>query len=447
MATSVDSNCTLHQFSPKDFQEQEQQLQQQQPEILLSDQDLRYIVSRKLRGNNNFNVLKMSMVSVENTSGYLGQYYNIRVTVKLEDSSTKKLDFFAKTPPATDSPQYDYILRYDTFNKEVIFYTDVIRRMGAGKGFKWFVECYLCKKDSIIILENVKLEGYVTHDKHVPFDEQHCAWTMRALSKFHSRSLILDEKLRCTGQTILDLYGHLLHEILYTKDDLSKKGMKAAIYGISATIDLIDSLNEQQKISLKKRVNSWVWALPNLLKPSNKHRNVLCHRDIWANNIMFKHDSNGTPLGCYLIDFQLVRYCPPAMDVVCCLYLTTDRATRDRYFESLVKIYYETLKESLEDEGVNVDECLSWTAFRQSCDDVKHIALFYALMNLQIMLMPPKATEQFMESPDIFEESIYGEKRYDLIRSQCQQVEAYRNRLSEIVLETFEILPDQPTVV
>ncbi|KAI4493363.1 hypothetical protein M0802_009423 [Mischocyttarus mexicanus] len=439
MATSVDSNCTLYQFSPKDFH--------QQPEILLSDQDLRYIVSRKLRGNNNFNVLKMSMLSVESTSGYMGQYYNIRVTVKLEDSSTKKFDFFAKIPPSTDNPQYNYILKYDTFNKEIIFYTDMIRRMGAGKGFKWFVECYLCKKDSIIILENVKIEGYTILDKHIPFDEEHCSWTMKALSKFHSRSLILDEKLRRTGRTILDLYGHLLHEILYTKDDFSKKGMNAAIIGIFATIDLIDTLNDEEKISLKKRVNTWTWALPNLLKPSNKYRNVLCHRDIWSNNIMFKHDSNGTPLGCYLIDFQLMRYYLPAMDVVCCLYLTTDRATRDRHSESLMKIYHDTMRQSLQDEGLNADKCLSWSEFRESCDEVKPIALFYALMNLQIMLMPTKATEQFMESPDIFEEVIYGEKRSDLIQSQYREVEPYRNRLREIVLETFEILPDQPTAI
>ncbi|KAF7388586.1 hypothetical protein HZH68_012528 [Vespula germanica] len=434
--TSADSVNSVHRLSSNDSQKAE----------LLSDQDVRYIVERKLRGNN-FNIVNSSMVSVDNTNGYLGQYYNIRVTVKLDDSSTKMLNFFAKTLPPTESPQYAFILRYDTFNKEIFIYTDVIRRMGVGKGFKWLAECYLCKRDSVIVLENAKLEGYVIHDKLVPFDESHCLWTIKALSNFHSRSLILEEKLRRTGRTILDLYGHLMEEVLFTKDELSRKIASASVDAIFVLIDLVDELNDREKETLKKRVNSWASVFPNLLKPSSKYRNVICHRDLWANNIMFKHDSNGSPLGCYLIDFQMVRYCPPAMDVVFSLYLITDRATRNRLFDSLLKVYHETLKQALVEEGLDVEECLSWLSFRDSCYEARNIAMFFTLMNLQLMLMPTEAAEDFMGSPDDFERVLYGDKRPDLIRSQYEKVEPYRNRIKENIIEVFETLSDRPSSI
>ncbi|XP_035727994.1 uncharacterized protein LOC118444137 [Vespa mandarinia] len=431
----TDSVDTVHRLSSNDTLQKSE---------LLTDQDVRYIVERKLHGNN-FNIVNSSMVSVDNTNGYLGQYYNVHVTIKLDDSSIKILNFFVKTLPPTNSPQYAFILRYDTFNKEIFIYTDVIRRMGVGKGFKWLAECYLCKKDSIIVLENAKIEGYVIHDKHVPFDESHCILTIKALSNFHSRSLILDEKLRSTGRTIFDIYGHLFNEVIFTEDELARKISKESINAIFLLIDLDDRLNNKDKDKLKKRVNSWSLVFPNLLIPSKKYRNVICHRDLWANNIMFKYDSNGSPFGCYLIDFQMVRYCPPAMDVVLSLYLITDRTTRDRHFESLLKIYHDTLKKALKEEGFDIEECLPWLSFRDSCYETKNIALFFALINLQLMLMPSQAAEEFMGSPDDFEKVLYGEKRSELVRSQYEKVEPYRNRIRENLLEVFEMLPDQPS--
>ncbi|KAK2588554.1 hypothetical protein KPH14_006330 [Odynerus spinipes] len=435
---SVDSTCSMHRPLAKDRQRSE----------LLADQDVRYIVERKLRGNN-FHILDWSIRPFEETNGFLGLYYNIHVTVKLDGSGTKNLSFFAKTPPPAESPQNEFLQRYDTFNKEIIVYTDVLCKLGVGKGPKWLVECYLCKRNAIIVLEDAKLEGYVTHDKYVPFDESHCAWTMRALSSFHSRCLILDEKLRRTaGRTIFDLYGHLLDEVLFATDETSRNALAASVEGVYTCIDLVESLSDMEKDIVKKRVRVWASVLTKLLQPSNKYRNVICHRDIWANNLMFRYDSNGTILGCYLIDFQFIRYCPPAIDAVFCLYLNTDRATRDRHFESLLKIYHETMKRALAEEGLDVEECLPWVTFRESCEEAIHVAIIYALMNLQIMLLTSQATnEYFMGSPDRLEQVLYGDKRSELVRHQCETMEPYRARIAEVILEAFERLPDQPPIL
>lgn len=80
----------------------------------------------------------------------------------------------------------------------------------------------------------------------------------------------------------------------------------------------------------------------------------MCHRDTWANSIMFRRDSTGKPIGCYLIDFQFLRYSPPALDFMFCIYLTTDRATRYRCFDLLVDAYRDTMRQELVAEGLDV---------------------------------------------------------------------------------------------
>lgn len=43
------------------------------------------------------------------------------------------------------------------------------------------------------------------------------------------------------------------------------------------------------------------------MSPSAKHKNVLCHGDLWANNIPFKYGDDGKPVECCLVDFQLAQ--------------------------------------------------------------------------------------------------------------------------------------------
>lgn len=439
---SVDSACSVHPSLPKE--------ENRQGCEFLTDQDARYIAERKLRGNN-FHVSNWYVRELEQTNGFLGRYYNVRVIVKLDEAggATRSLSFFAKTPPSEESPQNEFLQRYDTFNKEIIVYTDVLRQMGAGKGPKWSAECYLCKRNVVMILEDAKQEGYVTHDKYVPFDEPHCAWTIRALSSFHSRTFVLEEKLRRTsGRTVGDLYGHLLEEVLFANDEKSRKALAASVSGILACVDLTPRLNSAEKEIARRRIRAWASVLSKLLRPSDKYRNVICHRDIWANNLMFKHDSKGSPVGCYLIDFQFVRYCPPAIDAVFCLYLNTDRATRERHYDSLLKIYHETMKRELAEEGLDVEEHLPWAAFRESCDETRDIGIVYALMNLQVMLLSSEVTEDyFMGSPDRLERVLYSDKRSELVSHQYESKEAYRTRIDEVIVEAFERLPDRPPIL
>ncbi|XP_043263956.1 uncharacterized protein LOC122404119 [Colletes gigas] len=415
------------------------------PAALLTDSDIVKIVERKLRSNN-FRILHWSLDNLGEVNGYLGSYYTLSVTVKFNNKS-KELKFFAKTPPPSTSPQYEFLVRYNTFNKEMIVYSELVPTMGIGNSLKWIPDYYLGKNNAIMVLEDAKQSGYVTPDKFVPYDEDHCIWVTKALCILHSRSLILDEKLRrSTGQTVMDLYGHLLEEMAFVQDDVSaRKYLASCTIGAHTMVDLIEGLSDVERTTVKNRISRWVDKIPQLLKTTSKYRNVMCHRDVWANNMMFKRDSTGKPIGCYLVDYQFLRYSPPAIDFVFCLYLTTDRDTRRRCFDSLVEIYCDTMRRELADEGLNVDDCLPRADFIESCDMAKQIALIFSVTNMQIMLLTKQASEKyFVKNTDQLEYVLYGDQRSELVLSQCKAVKAYQTRIIEIIEEIKDHLPDNP---
>lgn len=436
-AINVDKTCSALSISLQDHRETS----------LLTDRDVNKILERKL--GSNFRLVNWKLEHLGDSKGFLGQYYRLHITAKCDadGDETQSLRFFAKTPPPSDNPQYEFMQRYDVFNKEIAVYTDLMQRMGAGEPPKWMVECYFCKQNVIIVLEDASLDGYVTPDKFVPLDEDHCVWLLKTLSKFHSRSVILDEKLRLEGdnRTILDLYGHLLNEVLFVEgDEKSEKILFSSNIGFFTMVDIIEDLDNDTKNDIKCRFTMWSQKISRLLAPSKRHRNVICHRDIWVNNMMFRHDPAGNTNGCYIIDWQFICYCPPAIDFACCMYLTTNRALRDRCFDTFAKIYHDSFAQNLAQEGLDIDEYLPWTAFCDSFAEARNIALIYAALNLHVMLMSDSLVTEYFDKVEKLEQAFYGNKRGELVQHQCEAVPAYKTRALEIALEIKDRLPVRP---
>ncbi|XP_053975513.1 uncharacterized protein LOC128874634 [Hylaeus volcanicus] len=410
----------------------------------LSDSDVNTIVERKLR-TKNFRVLRWSLDSLGETNGFLGSYYTLSVTVRTDDKS-KDFKFFVKTPPPSYSPQYEFLVRSNTFNKEIIIYDEMIPKLGTGIGPKWVPEFFLGRNNEVMVMEDVTQEGYVNPDKYVPFDDDHCMWLTRAMSALHSRSLIFDEKLRrSTGKTIMDLYGKLFEESAFIETEIrARTYLYACNLGAKALVDLVEGFTDEEKTTVKNRLDRWIVKIPKLMEHPSKYRHVLVHRDVWANNIMIKRDSKGKAIGCHLVDFQFMRYSPPAVDFVYSLYLTTNRATRRRCYDSLIELYLDTMRKELAAEGLDIDECFPRSQFIESCKEVTPSAIVYTVANLQIMLLSKEAVDRyFVGKSDELEDVMYGDKRPELVLSHCH-MDTYRTRVLEVIEEVKDHLPDYP---
>lgn len=73
--------------------------------------------------------------------------------------------------------------------------------------------------------------------------------------------------------------------------------------------------------------------------------NVLCHGDMWANNVMFSY--SGCTIDAIFCDFQVVNWSSPVLDIVYTLYTSSHSELRERDWDFLINYYYTELKNTL----------------------------------------------------------------------------------------------------
>lgn len=72
----------------------------------------------------------------------------------------------------------------------------------------------------------------------------------------------------------------------------------------------------------------------------------------------------GAVTGCCLIDFQTARYSTLAQDLTTLIMAGTDKATRDKHWDDLLRHYHAVLQATLRDAGVKDPDALySWDQF------------------------------------------------------------------------------------
>lgn len=82
---------------------------------------------------------------------------------------------------------------------------------------------------------------------------------------------------------------------------------------------------------------------------------VICHGDLWINNLMFKYNNRGECDGVKFIDLQTLRYTSPVIDILHFLYTSTEFGVRDQYFDQLIDDYVDTLYITLQKFDVHDD--------------------------------------------------------------------------------------------
>ncbi|XP_046616160.1 uncharacterized protein LOC124303230 [Neodiprion virginianus] len=407
---------------------------------VLTIEEVLTIMRKKVTGS--FDLVEYNLRVINKTNGFMGLYRALTTVVKV-NGATGVDHFFLKAKPLKHSPQYEFLVESNHFLKELTMDGKIIPRMKTGKNqASWSAECYLTR-DDLIVMDDLSALQYAMPDKYAPFDYNHCAVLLQTLARLHSGSFVLEDKLKSEGKILFEVYGHVLDEPLFNGSDISRRYRASCVLGTRSLIDLLrDELTEEQRAEFKERVEPWCDNFPAILSPSTKYRNVICHRDLWANNMMLKYDESGNPQHCCLIDLQFARYGTPAIDCVISLHLITDRKTRDKHGESFLRVYHQTFEEELINAGLDARDCFEWSTFLKSCEETKPIALVYAILNQPVtMLDPDTCSEQFIESPELLNESLYND-RSALVCGQFLSVQPYRERITEALLEAYELLPN-----
>ncbi|XP_047533049.1 uncharacterized protein LOC125068089 [Vanessa atalanta] len=370
--------------------------------------------------------------------GFLADYWKMQVQVITSDNKIKLLSFFIKAVSKTNSAKADMVNEMKLFEKETNFYTVIKSKLNTSDISAWSPNLILSLNDAMIF-EDLNSLQYKTLNKFKTFDRKHTLLALEALARFHAASIIYEEK-RCQllgkPYCINDDHENYLNKGGYQESD---PWFTQCMVGALEAVKYFSKYTNDKKVLnlIEQRWNDvWKTAI-RLADHSSTYRNVICHRDLWNNNILFRYKKEGAKLvpdDCVLVDFQAVRYQPPAGDVMLLLYCNLESNFRDENMKTFLSHYYNIMKNILGSNGIPIQDILSFDNFLKSCDEQKLWALVVsACLVPQFWIDDELNTNIFCNTTNFKE--IMTKDKASFIKSMIINNSDYKNKVLNILEE------------
>ncbi|XP_053696402.1 uncharacterized protein LOC128743767 [Sabethes cyaneus] len=392
-------------------------------------------------------IVSFRLEKVPGQPGFLGEYAHLIVTVEVVDGGTKDLKYFVKCLPYTDPKQREIVQEIGIFKKEAVTYQELFAKFNqdSAKVTKWCPSCWLAR-DDLLVMEDLYASGYRPMPSRRGFEEAHMLVIFDSLAQMHACSLDLEFN-QMGGERLDAKFGSMLFENTFTEEStwftvglkgILKVALEGSKYGRTAA----------WKEKMSSEMYSKMERIYDLIKPTDHFQSVVIHRDLWFNNMMFKFKNDpltglihyDNPTSCVLIDFQIARYLPPAIDFLSAIYLLTRRSHRDQHYDSYVEYYYRKLREKLHRLNLNLDDVLPWQQFLESLQHYRLVGLLWSGILLGFVNLP----EGFLGDLHVTDVEAYHRfclvSRDDIIMDFFRKDDHYRERLLDSVDETIEYL-------
>lgn len=236
---------------------------------------------------------------------------------------------------------------HELFNNEVIFYKEFIEKNTERfpKCFYAFAEKNDCKNTGLVMLDISKF-GWEMSEQSTDIPFEFVIAGVQEIARFHGMSYSMKTKNAKKFFSIVDK----LQEPRFVEDGWHKKFlhlyMGRPIKNLaqrkicdSKFLDLVEPYmrNAFEKIMLES------------IK-SKEPLSVLCHGDFAGHNIFFKKENN--TIKAMLIDFGMVSYSSPAIDVSSFMFLSAQADDRKNRFNEIFKAYHDALIKYLKEERI-----------------------------------------------------------------------------------------------
>uniref|UniRef100_V9IMI2 CHK kinase-like domain-containing protein n=1 Tax=Apis cerana TaxID=7461 RepID=V9IMI2_APICE len=271
----------------------------------------------------------------------------INVIVTRSPKNTEEtLNLVAKLPP-TSAFLLDLFNSPVSFKKEIQFYNSMAKefmklQIESGMNDSQLVPKFYGGRlglnpdkfdgQAVILLENLKCNGYITEDRIFGLDKKHTEFAIKCLAKMHA--LVIALKLKKP-----QLYNNIVTELLIEiTNETTEKCLNDMIQKI-----LIDLQNMEE---IKPYMDNIKKSMEYCKEQSEKSKKVeepwgtMIHNDFWVNNMMFKHDEQGEIIDMKIVDFQLNIYDYGVKDLIFFLISSANKDTLDNELDYMLDLYY-----------------------------------------------------------------------------------------------------------
>uniref|UniRef100_A0A6P7F7B7 Rho-associated protein kinase let-502 n=1 Tax=Diabrotica virgifera virgifera TaxID=50390 RepID=A0A6P7F7B7_DIAVI len=282
---------------------------------------------------------------------YGSHIYKVDMKMKNESGGIEDLNVVAKQIP--DSEFYQEVFNIQvTFNMEKEFYNTIVPRLyefqkkynvPVSDSFPKFYGARnnlngvnnVVDKDGLIILENLKIKGYVNLERTIGFDLSTSRLILEDLARFHATTLALklkepenfEKKIKPYCSCFLKLPAPL---------DLAYEGNQLAL--VLEEEEIGRKLMPQLRKSMK--------YMGTLRTTFREPFATVVHRDFWVNNIMLQF-VEGAVKNIKIVDFQMYTYDTPATDLMFFIFTSVQTQALKQHFEELIEHYHEILAQTL----------------------------------------------------------------------------------------------------
>lgn len=401
-------------------------------------QDLDDALTKKL-GTKNFLILDYNVEHLTNRIGLLGDHAYITVTFLNTEGDKENTTFFIKFFPKLEAVA-KFAEGVGAFKKEMFVYEllEDFKALGIDLAAAVTPTCYFAKYNKYLFLDNLIEEGYSMPDKHKFLDYDTINGILQSLARLHACSILYEEK---NGKTLLDDHLDDFEESFFNdkEDFINLRGVDASIKGILKSIEIFGFPHQLRSGKIFKDVAKEVcYKIYDLVKPSKKYRNVLCHGDLWATNFLLKYDEQTKKFAnCKFVDFQCGRYVPPSQDVLSLLYLTTSREFRSEHLYESLGMYYSGLERHLKMSGIDSEKILPFEQFLESCDEQKVFAIIQTAIFFPLVLIETESIEEYFSDVDLNQKALFEDRSY-LVLAHKDKDEKYCERLKESIQDLME---------
>lgn len=362
----------------------------------------------------------------------------LSVIVDIEDGNSiqSTLYLVAKMIPINEMLKEIFQVQV-TFIKELSVYTKIVPALlqleeeygiEGYRASSMFCKCHggrsnlkeeigTVDSDAMILLENLKTNGFENGDRLKGFDFEPSKFVLRNLAKFHAvpiaLKLIKPDEFK---ETVLATLGMRQEAADMDKEKIAKFSNEVIAIITQATSDIHKPYLKNVSKNLKSKLTNGIYQSVNYTKPFV----TFVHSDFWVNNMMIKKDDNGNVLEIKIVDFQTPQYQSLTYDVLFFMFSSIAPGILYEHIDELLHTYHDSFISCLQQFEIKNLEQFSFDQFiieiQENASDILSQILF---MYKPILLERGQISDMnTFTAEDLFElENITDDCKYRMRRS------------------------------
>lgn len=220
----------------------------------------------------------------------------LKVTI-FENQSDKKLALVLKSPPL-NPVRRNAFGAMAVFKREITMYNEILpefvkfqeeKKISTSSGFFNFPKCYYAeyneeKDDALLIMEDLKENGYKMWDKFTPINFEHSKLLMQSLGRFHAISFALKDQ----RPEVFEKFKTL--DDFMSKTAMDENFIKMMVQNLERAVSTLDESDIKRRNKILKLTEN----IGQILKDSSNPEfaepyAIVTHGDCWSNNFMYQY--------------------------------------------------------------------------------------------------------------------------------------------------------------